>query len=100
MWSGSAHSLYWMGYGDRDGPRPRVTWAQLRRVFSYLRPYVGKTILVLLCIAAGSLASIAQNLATVVFTLVTIFALSWQLGLLALVVVPTIVLPLRRVGAF
>ncbi len=204
MWSGSAYSLYWMGYGDREGPRPQVTWAKVRRVASYLRPYLGKTALVLLCIAAGSginllpplvvrglidrampqrnlqllnllvlalitiplvaglisvgqqylnnligqaimsdlrlqlfahlqrqslrfytvtqtgqimsrvnndvagvqnvvtgtLANIAQNSATVLFTIATIFWLDWRLGILALVIVPTIVLPLRRVGRF
>ena len=33
MWSGSAHGLYWMGYGDRNNgqPPPPVSMRQVRR---------------------------------------------------------------------
>ncbi len=204
MWSGSASGLYWMAYGDRNGPRPKVRLAELRRVVAYLRPYLGRTVGVLLCIAVmaalnlvpplmireivdravpqrdatllswlilgligapvaaglvgvlqqylnnligqaimsdlrlqlfshlqrqslrfytvtqtgqimsrvnndvsgvqnvitGTLASIAQNLVTVVFTVGTILWLDWRLAVLAVFVVPAIVLPMRRVGRF
>ena len=43
MWSGSAYGLYWMGYGDRNGPRPKVRFAELRRMVAYLRPYLWMT---------------------------------------------------------
>jgi ATP-binding cassette, subfamily B, bacterial len=204
MWSGSAYGLYWMGYGDRNGPRPKVRFAELRRMVAYLRPYLWMTAGVLLCIAGaallgllpplfirgivdqavpngdlsqlnwlvaglvvapivagligvlqqylnnrigqaimsdlrlqlfahlqrqslrfytvtqtgqimsrvnndvagvqnvvtGTLASIAQNVAVVAFTLATIFFLDWRLALIAVVAVPIIVLPMRRVGRF
>lgn len=193
-----------MGYGDRQGPRPRVRLAQIRRAVAYLRPYLRMTLGVLLCIAAnavlnllpplmireivdravpqgdvtlltwlvlglvgapivvglvgvlqqylnnligqaimsdlrlqlfshlqrqslrfytvtqtgqimsrvnndvsgvqnvvtGTLTSIAQNVATVAFTVVTILWLDWRLAVLAVFVVPAIVLPMRRVGRF
>jgi ATP-binding cassette subfamily B protein len=51
-------------------------------------------------VVTGTLASIAQNLATVVFTVVTIVILDWRLALVAVVAVPIIILPMRRVGRF
>jgi ATP-binding cassette subfamily B protein len=51
-------------------------------------------------VVTGTLASIAQNLATVVFTLITIVLLDWRLAILAVVILPTIVVPMRRVGRF
>ncbi|HVG95398.1 MAG TPA: ABC transporter ATP-binding protein, partial [Chloroflexota bacterium] len=51
-------------------------------------------------VVTGTLASIAQNLATVVFTIVTIVILDWRLALIAIVAVPVIIFPMRRVGRF
>ncbi|MGH2370337.1 MAG: ABC transporter ATP-binding protein, partial [Chloroflexota bacterium] len=51
-------------------------------------------------VVTGTLATIAQNMATVLFTIATIVWLDWRLALLALVIVPTIVLPMRRVGRY
>ncbi|HEX2037267.1 MAG TPA: ABC transporter ATP-binding protein [Chloroflexota bacterium] len=193
-----------MSYGDRSGPRPTFSWAHLRRMIAYLRPYLWLEIGVLLCIAisallnlappllvrgiidqavpardfthlnwlvagmiatpisvglvgvlqqylnnligqaimsdlrlqlfshlqrqslrfytvtqtgqimsrvnndvsgvqgvvTGTLASIAQNTATIVFTTATILWLDWRLALISVIVVPVIVIPMRRVGRF
>src|SRR5206468_3733959 len=51
-------------------------------------------------VVTGTLASIAQNSAVVAFTLATIFWLDWRLALLAVVILPSVVLPMRRVGRF
>ncbi len=39
---------------EEKASQPRVTRALLKRIFSYLRPYLGKLALVLVCIAAAS----------------------------------------------
>src|SRR5919108_422822 len=64
MWSGSSYGLYWMSVGDRrDGqPPPAVTLAKVRRVLAYLRPYLGRTLGVLLCIAANALLALLPPL--------------------------------------
>jgi ATP-binding cassette subfamily B protein len=55
MWMGSSRSLYWMSTGERrEGDTTQVTAAKVRRVLAYLRPYLGKTAGVLLCIAASA----------------------------------------------
>jgi ATP-binding cassette subfamily B protein len=51
-------------------------------------------------VVTGTLASIAQNVTTVVFIIATIVLLDWRLALIAIVAVPLIVLPMRRVGRF
>jgi ATP-binding cassette subfamily B protein len=51
-------------------------------------------------VVTGTLASIAQNTATVCFTMATILWLDWRLALLAVVILPTIIIPMRRVGRF
>ncbi len=64
MWSGSAYGLYWMGYGDSQGPRPKIQRAHVRRVLAYLRPYFGITLGVLACIGAGALLNLILDEAT------------------------------------
>src|SRR6266542_1211077 len=51
-------------------------------------------------VVTGTLASIAQNTAVVVFTIATIIWLDWRLAILAVVILPVIIVPMRRVGHF
>src|SRR6266542_2031012 len=51
-------------------------------------------------VVTGTLASIAQNSAAIFFTLITIVLLDWRLAILAVVILPLIVFPMRRVGRF
>jgi len=46
----------------------------------------------------STLASLVSNVVTLIAVLTTMFALSWQITLVALLVVPLILLPARRVG--
>jgi ATP-binding cassette subfamily B protein len=63
MLSGSSYGLYWMRYGDR-GPeqRPEISAKRIRRVLAYLRPYLGKTLGVLLCIATSAAITLVPPL--------------------------------------
>ena len=49
---------------EEKANQPRVTGALLKRVFSYLKPYSGKLVLVLLCIAAASFCSLLPSILT------------------------------------
>jgi ATP-binding cassette, subfamily B, bacterial len=48
---------------------------------------------------AGTLAGLVSNVVTLLFTAVVMLTLSWQITLLALVLLPVFVVPARRVGA-
>lgn len=49
-------------------------------------------------VISGTLSRIVSNVATIVTTLVALFALSWQLALVGLAVVPMLILPTRSAG--
>lgn len=49
---------------EEKANQPKVTRALLKRVFAYLRPYSGKLLLVLLCIAAASFCSLLPSILT------------------------------------
>lgn len=49
-------------------------------------------------VISGTLSSIVRNIATVVTSLVALFAMSWQLALVGIVVIPMLILPTRSVG--
>ena len=49
---------------EEKASQPKVTGALLKRVFSYLKPYSGKLVLVLLCIAAASFCSLLPSILT------------------------------------
>ena len=49
---------------EEKANQPKVTSALLKRVFSYLKPYSGKLVLVLLCIAAASFCSLLPSILT------------------------------------
>lgn len=51
-------------------------------------------------VASGTLVSIVSNVLTVVATGVVLFGLDWRLALLAMLIVPTFILPTRVVGRF
>ena len=51
-------------------------------------------------VATGTLIGIVTNTLTVAATLIVIFGLDWRLALMAVLVVPTFVLPTRVVGRF
>ncbi|HET7767447.1 MAG TPA: ABC transporter transmembrane domain-containing protein, partial [Chloroflexota bacterium] len=46
--------LFWMPYGDRNGPPIPLTREKLGRILRYLRPYWGHSLLVLACIAVAT----------------------------------------------
>jgi ATP-binding cassette subfamily B protein len=48
---------------------------------------------------AGTLSGVVSNLVTLLLTLAVMLALSWQITLLALVLLPVFVLPARRMGS-
>lgn len=49
---------------EEKANQPKVTGTLLKRVFSYLKPYSGKLLLVLLCIAAASFCSLLPSILT------------------------------------
>ena len=49
-------------------------------------------------VISGTLSSIVSNAATVVTTLVALFAMSWQLAIVGILVIPLLILPTRSVG--
>ncbi len=49
---------------EEKASQPKVTGALLKRVFSYLKPYTGKLLLVLLCIAVASFCSLLPSILT------------------------------------
>ena len=49
-------------------------------------------------VISGTLSSVVSNVATVVTTLIALFAMSWKLALVGLVVIPLLILPTRSVG--
>ena len=49
---------------EEKASQPKVTGALLKRVFSYLKPYTGKLVLVLLCIAVASFCSLLPSILT------------------------------------
>ena len=51
-------------------------------------------------VIAGTIISIITNFFTVVFTIIVLFIMNWQLALIALIVTPAFVLPTRRVGRY
>lgn len=60
--SGSSYGLYWMGYGDQQGPNTPVERGKLRRILRYLKPYWRHSLGVLACIAVGTLFGIGPPL--------------------------------------
>jgi ATP-binding cassette, subfamily B, bacterial len=51
-------------------------------------------------VVTGTLSTIVSNAITVLFTLIIIFVLHWQLALIAIITVPIILLPTRQVGRY
>lgn len=51
-------------------------------------------------VVTETLANLVRDITTIGFTLLTIIALDWRLAILAVVILPTIILPMRRVGKF
>src|SRR5687768_4196600 len=51
-------------------------------------------------VVTETLANLVRDVTTVAFTMITIFSLDWRLAILAVVILPTIILPMRRVGRF
>ena len=49
-------------------------------------------------VISGTLSSIVSNIATVVTTLSALFAMSWKLALVGIVVIPLLILPTKSVG--
>ena len=49
-------------------------------------------------VISGTLSSIVSNFATVVTTLIALFAMSWRLAIVGILVIPLLILPTRRVG--
>lgn len=49
-------------------------------------------------VISGTLSSIVGNFATVVTTVVALFAMSWQLAIVGIVVIPMLIIPTRSVG--
>ena len=49
-------------------------------------------------VISGTLSSIVSNVATVVTTLSALFAMSWKLALVGIVVIPLLILPTKSVG--
>ncbi len=49
-------------------------------------------------VISGTLTSIISNVATVATTLVALFAMSWQLALVGILIIPLLILPTRTVG--
>ena len=49
-------------------------------------------------VISGTLTSVVSNFATVVTTLIALFAMSWQLAIVGIVVIPLLILPTRSVG--
>ena len=49
-------------------------------------------------VISGTLTSVVSNIATVVTTLIALFAMSWQLAIVGIVVIPLLILPTRSVG--
>ncbi len=49
-------------------------------------------------VISGTLSSIVSNAATVVTTLAALFAMSWKLAIVGIVVIPLLLLPTRSVG--
>ena len=49
-------------------------------------------------VISGTLSRIVSNVATIVTTLIALFAMSWQLALVGLAVVPLLILPTRSAG--
>lgn len=45
-----------------------------------------------------TVVSIVQNILVIIFTLVTIFAMDWRLSILGLCLIPSFIIPTRRVG--
>ncbi|MGI8424336.1 MAG: ABC transporter ATP-binding protein [Chloroflexota bacterium] len=51
-------------------------------------------------VVTETLANLVRDVTTILFTLITIIWLDWRLAILAVVILPTIILPMRRVGRF
>ncbi len=49
-------------------------------------------------VISGTLTSIVRNIVVVVTTLVALFAMSWQLALVGLLIIPLLILPTRSAG--
>jgi ATP-binding cassette, subfamily B, bacterial len=49
-------------------------------------------------VISGSLTSITSNIIIVITTMIALFSISWQLALVAIVVIPLMILPTRQVG--
>jgi ATP-binding cassette subfamily B protein len=49
-------------------------------------------------VISGTLTSITSNLIIVITTMIALFSMSWQLALVAIVVIPLMILPTRQVG--
>ena len=49
-------------------------------------------------VVSGTLTNVVSNIATLVTTLVALFAMSWQLALVGILVIPLLIIPSRLVG--
>ncbi|MBQ9042677.1 MAG: hypothetical protein IJ111_07665 [Eggerthellaceae bacterium] len=49
-------------------------------------------------VVSGTLSKVVSNVATIVTTLVALFAMSWQLAIVGLAVLPLLILPTRSAG--
>lgn len=49
-------------------------------------------------VISGTLSSVVSNAATVITTLAALFAMSWQLAIVGIIIIPLLILPTKRVG--
>ncbi len=49
-------------------------------------------------VISGTLTSIVSNIATVITTLIALFAMNWKLAIVGIAVIPLLILPTKRVG--
>lgn len=49
-------------------------------------------------VISGTLSSVVSNAATLITTLVALFAMSWKLAIVGIIIIPLLILPTKRVG--
>lgn len=49
-------------------------------------------------VISGTLSSVVSNAATLITTLVALFAMSWKLAIVGVIIIPLLILPTKRVG--
>ncbi len=49
-------------------------------------------------VISGTLSNVVSNAATLITTLVALFAMSWKLAIVGIVIIPLLILPTKRVG--